>query len=82
MITGAYAPVISNLLLRVGNNSEGGDNMVKSPIQVVDYHPTNNQQTNRIIDYTIKNLPEILTKYLPINEGKIVGSSISNLYED
>ena len=56
--------------------------MVKSPIQVVDYHPTNNQQTNRIIDYTIKNLPEILTKYLPINEGKIVGSSISNLYED
>ena len=55
--------------------------MIKSPIQIVDYHPTDNQQTNRIIDYTIKNLPEILTKYFPINDGRIVGSTMSNLYD-
>ena len=81
MITGAYAPVISNLLLRVGNNSVGGDNMIKSPMQLVDCHPTDNQQTNHIIDNTIKNLSEILIKYLPINDGRIIGSSISNPYD-
>ena len=55
--------------------------MLQSPIQIVDCHPTDNQQTNHIIDNTIKNLPEIIIKYLPINDGRIVGSTMSNLYD-